>query len=95
MVEYLSEWPFKRGEISKIRPSDGCKEDGVPLAVDQWYDFPEFGGYLGNVGSEGDQRLTQPPQRRPRALCLDNIRQLHHQKGQSWETNVRIETLDI
>ncbi len=22
----------------------------VPLAVERWYDFPEFGGYLGNVG---------------------------------------------
>ena len=32
-------------------PSGGCKGDTVPLAVEQWYDFPEFGGYLGNVGS--------------------------------------------
>jgi hypothetical protein len=23
----------------------------VPLAVERWYDFPEIGGYLGNVGS--------------------------------------------
>ncbi len=31
-------------------PPDGCKGDTIPLAVDQWYDFPEFGSYLGNVG---------------------------------------------
>ncbi len=24
--------------------------DAVPLAVERRYDFPEFGGYLGNVG---------------------------------------------
>ncbi len=50
MAENLDKWHSKRGPISKIRPSDGCKGDGVPLAVDQWYDFHEFGGYLGNVG---------------------------------------------
>ena len=43
--------PSKPGPISKIRPSDGCKGDGVLLAVDQWYDFHEFGCHLGNVGS--------------------------------------------
>ncbi len=26
------------------------RKDGVPLAVDQWYDFHEFGCHLGNVG---------------------------------------------
>ncbi len=50
MAEYLGKWPSKRGPISKIRPSDGCGRDAVPLAVVRWYDFPEFGGYLGNVG---------------------------------------------
>ena len=24
--------------------------DAVSVAVERWYDFPEFGGYLGNVG---------------------------------------------
>ena len=33
-----------------IMPSDGCKGDTVPLAVERWYDFPIFGGCLGNVG---------------------------------------------
>ncbi len=28
------------------------RKDGVPLAVDQWYDFHEFGCHLGNVGLE-------------------------------------------
>ena len=50
MAEYLGKWPSKRGPISKIRPSDGCGRDAAPLAVERWYDFPEFGGYLGNVG---------------------------------------------
>ena len=26
------------------------RKDGVPLAVDQWYDFHGFGCHLGNVG---------------------------------------------
>jgi hypothetical protein len=29
---------------------DGVKGDTAPLVVERWYDFPEFGGYLGNVG---------------------------------------------
>jgi hypothetical protein len=31
MVENLGEWPFKRRSISKIRPSDGCGRDVVPV----------------------------------------------------------------
>jgi len=50
MAENLGEWPSKRGPISKIGPSDGCGRDAVPLAVARWYDFHEFGGYLGYVG---------------------------------------------
>ncbi len=50
MARKMTEWPSKRGPISKIRPSDGCGRDAVLLAVERWYDFPEFGGYLGNVG---------------------------------------------
>ncbi len=50
MARKMTEWPSKQGPISKIRPSDGCKGDDVPLAVDQWYDFHEFGCHLGNVG---------------------------------------------
>jgi hypothetical protein len=49
MAENLGKWLSKRGPISKIRPSDGCGRDTGPLAVERWYDFPEFGGYLGNV----------------------------------------------
>ena len=49
MAENLGKWPSKRGPISKIRPSDGCGRDAVLLVVELWYDFPEFGGYLGNV----------------------------------------------
>ena len=46
----MTEWPYKRGPLTKIKPSDGCKGDTVPLAVDQWYDFHELGCHLGNVG---------------------------------------------
>jgi len=50
MVENLGKWPSKRGPISKIRPTDGCGRDAVPLAVEGWYEFPEIGCHLGNVG---------------------------------------------
>ncbi len=50
MAENLGKWPSKREPISKIKPSDGCGRDAVLLAVERWYDFPEFGVYLGNVG---------------------------------------------
>jgi len=46
MAENPGEWPSNRGPISKIRPSDSCGRDTVPLAVERWYDFSEFGGYL-------------------------------------------------
>ncbi len=51
MARKMTEWPSKRRLLTKIRPSDGCKGDGVPLAVDQWYDFHVFGCHLGNVRS--------------------------------------------
>ncbi len=50
MAENLAKWPSKREPISKIGPSDGCGRDAVLLAVERRYDFPEFVGYLGNVG---------------------------------------------
>ncbi len=50
MAENLGKWPSKRGPISKIRPSDGCGRDAVPLAVERWYEFHGFGWHLGNVG---------------------------------------------
>ncbi len=49
MAEYLGTWPSKRGPICKIRPSEGCGRDAVLLAVERRYDFPESGGYVGNV----------------------------------------------
>ena len=55
MAVNMGKWPSKQGLISKIRPSDGSGRDAIPPAVERWYDFPEFGGYLGNVG------LRQPP----------------------------------
>ncbi len=85
MARKMTEWPSKRRPLTKIRPSDGCKGDGVPLAVDQWYDFPEFGCHLGNVGQLGgefsrraavrrqNQRARTIPAEPPRVL---NIRSL-------------------
>ena len=62
MARKMTEWPSKRGPITKIMPSDGCIGDTVPLAVGKWYDFHEFGWYMGNVGSresESQQALAQ------------------------------------
>jgi hypothetical protein len=50
MARKMTEWPSKRGPITKIMPSDGCKGDAVPLAVGQWYDFHKFECHPGNVG---------------------------------------------
>ena len=50
MARKMTEWPSKRGPITKIMPSDGCIEDTVPLAVGKWYEFHEFGWHMGNVG---------------------------------------------
>ena len=50
MAENLGKWPSGRGRVSKIGQSDGFGRDAVPLAVEQWYDFHEFGCHLGNVG---------------------------------------------
>ncbi len=50
MAREMTEWPSKRGPITKIMSSDGCKGDTVPLAVGRWYDIHEFGCHLGNIG---------------------------------------------
>ena len=52
MARKMTEWPSKRGPITKIMPSDGCIGDTVPLAVGKWYDFHEFGWYMGNIGED-------------------------------------------
>ena len=44
MARKMTEWLYKRGPITEIMPSEGCKGDTVPLAVGRWYNFPEFGG---------------------------------------------------
>ena len=49
MARKMTEWPSKRGPITKIMPSDGCIGDTVPLAVGKWYDFHEFGWYITNL----------------------------------------------
>ena len=42
--------------MPQIRPSNGCGREAVLLAVERWYDFPEFGGYLGNIGLDRARR---------------------------------------
>ena len=62
MARKMTEWPSKRGPITKIMPSDGCIGDTVPLAVGKWYEFHEFGWYMGNVGStESGSLIIQAP----------------------------------
>ncbi len=50
MTRKLTEWPFENGQAEKVGPSDGCRENAVPLAVESKYNFRELGAYLGNVG---------------------------------------------
>ncbi|GEM_PF-4524951 len=52
MAESLSTWPSKRGPIAKLVPSDVYKRDAVPLVVERWYDFHDFGCHPGNPGSK-------------------------------------------
>ena len=60
MARKMTEWPSKRGPITKIM--HGCIGDTVPLAVGKWYDFHEFGWYMGNVGL-GKYCLSRPLER--------------------------------
>ena len=63
MAGNLGKWPSKRGPLTKIGSSDVCTGDAGPLAVDQWYYFSEFGGYLGNVGLVHSNRVAAFPYR--------------------------------
>ena len=60
MARKMTEWPSKRGPITKIMPSDGCIGDTVPLAVGKWYEFHEFGWHMGNVGFGQGARRPDP-----------------------------------
>ena len=60
MARKMTEWPSKRGPITKIMPSDRCIGDTVPLAVGKWCDFHEFGWYMGNVGSNVPDNVFGP-----------------------------------
>ena len=63
MARKMTEWPSKRGPITKIMPSDGCIGDTVPLAVGKWYDFHEFGWYMGNVGYSWSKEFLESGKR--------------------------------
>ncbi len=47
--EKFGQWPSKRGPIAKIRRSDGCGRNAVPLAVGKQYKLHILGWNLGNV----------------------------------------------
>ena len=59
MAENPAKWPSKRGPISKIRPSDDCGRDAVPLPVGRWYNFHGFGCQFGNFVSKGESHRAQ------------------------------------
>ena len=77
MARKMTEWPSKRGPITKIMPSDGCIGDTVPLAVGKWYDFHEFGWYMGNVGLNAFKKsvddLIATLKAQPKAPGVDQI----------------------
>ena len=51
MARKMTEWPSKRGPITKIMPSDGCRAKFLPSVAGYDYYWLRTGGYLGNVGS--------------------------------------------
>ena len=48
MARETTKWPSKRGSITKIMPSDGCKGNRGTLAMGPWHDFHEIRCHLGN-----------------------------------------------
>ena len=77
MARKMTEWPSKRGPITKIMPSDGCIGDTVPLAVGKWCDFHEFGWYMGNVGFMLSQKYDRTTHFE--ALTVDyGLHHIHH-----------------
>ena len=70
MAGILTEWPSKRGPITKIMQSDGCKGDQDPLAVGRWYEFQEFGCHLGNLGLGAVGTLTVTTQHHLKGAAL-------------------------
>ena len=85
MARKMTEWPSKRGPITKIMPSDGCIGDTVPLAVGKWYEFHEFGWYMGNVGLKLLRKeVTKRSRMTPNHICRttlfhrDGLKNLSH-----------------
>ncbi len=67
---------FRTQENRKIRPSVGLGRDAVLLAVERWNDFPEFGGYPGNVGlyvPPASQWLARDPLPGPGMRPVPNV----------------------
>ena len=49
MTIKLAKSTSEHGKTTKIGASDGCGGNAVPLVVEWGYDYPGFGGHLGNV----------------------------------------------
>ena len=64
MARKVTEWPSKRGPITKIMPSDGCKGDTVPLAV-------ESGTISTNL--DGIWGMSADTERAEKKIAPDNI----------------------
>jgi hypothetical protein len=52
----LAEWSSEHGQTTKIGPSDGDENTTIPMVAPSWYDPSGFGGYLGNVSSNGEEK---------------------------------------
>jgi len=50
MTENMGKWLSGHGQLTKIRPSDGCGGKTITTASQFEYDRHGFEGYLGNVG---------------------------------------------
>jgi hypothetical protein len=89
MARQMTEWPSKRGPIAKIRPSDDCRKNSVFQAVDQWYDFQEFGYHLGNVGlivaSLGPRRSRHTFQERGNAMGAEARGETKEMKDEEYD----------
>ena len=57
MAGNLVKWRSKREPISKFGLSNGGKAGTAPLALEQWYDFHEYGWHLGNLGIRASLKI--------------------------------------
>jgi len=88
MAEKLAKWSSKRGLISKIRPSDGCRRDTVPSTVVRGYDLRKSGGHLGNVGQDPFRSLIEPAKVSQITIPITNSNVPEYEVTQAYRRNV-------